>query len=166
MTPKGQTILSRVVWKAGWGDEGTGVKGKWLGFDYQGINWIKEAEGIYNLDWRTYEEHPGMVSEKHCERIKNETIWNNLVWLEEVLSEFTHLNKNLIFFFILVTKLLVCNLLAVSSRDIFVLEIVRVDYGFTVRRKCQEKLKDASSFLFSRILNECGRRDDRLTEDG
>lgn len=43
MAPKGQTVLSRVAWKAGWRDEGMRVKGKLSSFDYQGIYWIKEG---------------------------------------------------------------------------------------------------------------------------
>lgn len=43
MTPKGQTVLSRVDWKADWGDEGMGVKGKLLSFHYQGIYQFKKG---------------------------------------------------------------------------------------------------------------------------
>lgn len=53
MNPKGQTVLSKVVWKAGWGGEGTRVEGTFLGLIIKVSTGLKKAECIYNLEWRT-----------------------------------------------------------------------------------------------------------------
>lgn len=62
MNPKGQTVLSKVVWKAGWGGEGTRVEGTFLGLIIKVSTGLKKAECIYNLEWRHKKEQQRLLA--------------------------------------------------------------------------------------------------------